>query len=102
MARRRAWSGRRKAAVTWRPIIVGEMVVCTAAIVATASDRHSADDESGCERVQGCLRRCGRGRVWSRREWLESLSFKELRRDGVEWRLLKVHVTSRFAARFGG
>jgi hypothetical protein len=54
MARRRAWSGRRKAAVTWRPIIVGEKVVCTAVIVATASERHSADDESGCERVQGC------------------------------------------------
>jgi hypothetical protein len=66
---------------------MGERVVCTAAIVPTASERHSADDESGCERVQVCLRRCGRGRVWSRREWLDSLSFKELGRDGVERRL---------------
>jgi len=72
MARRRAWSGRRKAAVTWRPSIMGERVFCTAARVATASDRHSAGGSVGCERVQGYLCRCdlvwsGR-RVWARRE----------------------------------
>jgi hypothetical protein len=67
--------------------MVGERVVCTAAIVATASERHSADGGGDCGRAQGCLCRCGRGRVWSRREWPESLSSKELERDGVERRL---------------
>lgn len=48
MDRRRAWSGRRKAAVTWRPSIVGEKVFWAATVVVTANERHSADGEGGC------------------------------------------------------
>lgn len=73
MARRRAWSGRRKAAVTWRPSIVGERVFCTAAIVATASERGTL--RVGELIVRGCKSACVAAVVvvfGPGREWLET------------------------------